>query len=495
MIGLSIGDVVNVGVSLSPAAAAARNLSNLLILGSSANIIDTTERMRQYSSLAAVAADFGTSAPEYLAAQLYYQQAPQPANLYVGTFAQVATVGRLLGAPLTTAQQSLSIFTALVAGSLKLNIDGVDHQITGINLSGAANLNAVATLVSTAFAGLASCVWNATALRFEIYSLTTGATSAISFSETVSSGTDISAAMRLRTGTGGRTAVGSAVETPLAGAIACAAFSNDWYALMFAPVSLLADADRIAVAGFIEAAQPVRIYGITTSSVLVPDPTQTTDIASALQALGYQRTLIQYSTSTPYAVASLLGRALTVDFTGNNTAITLKFKNEPGVLAETLTETQASTLTAKNCNVFVNYNNSTAIVQQGCMVGGNFIDETQGMDWLQNALQTAVYNLLYLSATKIPQTDAGVNQIVATCATVLAQAVNNGLIAPGAWTAAGFGALVQGQMLAKGYYIYATPVSQQLAADRAARKAPTLQIAAKLAGAVHSANVLVTMNR
>lgn len=495
MSGLSIGDVVAVSVTMSPLAAAARNLSNLLILGSTPNVIDTTERMRLYTSIGQVAADFGTTAPEYLAAVLYFQQAPPPATLYIGAYAQVATSGRLLGAPLTPSQQVLANFTAITAGSIKVNIDGVDTTKTAINLSSAANLNAVATLITTAMAGAATCVWNAALARFQITSTTTGATSNIGFSVVPASGTDIGPTLLLRSTDGGRVAQGSVVETALAGATAAAAFSGDWYALMTTPVSALADSDRLAVAGFIEAANPARIYGITTASAAVPDPTQTTDIASQLKALSYQRTLIQYSSTTPHAVASLAGRALTVDFTGNNTAITLKFKGEPGVAAETLSESAAVALASKNCNVFVNYNNSTAIIQQGVMVGGNYIDETQGLDWLQNAVQTAVYNLLYTSATKIPQTDAGVNQIVAACESACAQGVANGLLAPGAWTAAGFGALVQGQTLAKGYYIYAQPLAQQSASDRSARKAPTLQIAAKLAGAVHSVNVLISVNR
>lgn len=494
MPGLTIGDVVNVSVTMSPLAAAARNLSNLLILGSTPGVIDTSERMRLYGSIGAVAADFGTSAPEYLAASLYFQQAPQPSTLYIGNFAQVATSGRLVGAPLSVAQQALANFTAITTGAIKFNLNGTDTQYATIDLSSAGNLNAVATLITTASAGAVTVVWNSVYNRFEISSHTTGATSNIGFSITPSTGIDLGPLMLLRTADGGRTAVGSAVETAVAGVAAAAAYSGNWYALMVSGVSALSDSDRTAVAGFIESANPVRIYGITTASAAVPDPTQTTDIASALKALGYNRTLVQYS-NTAHAVASLLGRALTVDFNGNNTVITLKFKNEPGVAAETLTEAQAAALTAKNCNVFVNYNNAQAIIQQGQMSGGNYIDETQGMDWMQNAVQTAVYNLLYTSPTKIPQTDAGVNQIVATCESAMSQAVANGLVAPGAWNATGFGALVQGQTLAKGYYIYAPPVASQSSADRAARKAPTLQIAAKLAGAVHSANVLISVNR
>ncbi len=136
----------------------------------------------------------------------------------------------------------------------------------------------------------------------------------------------------------------------------------------------------------------------------------------------------------------------------------MKFKQEPGVVAEFLTESQAQTLTNKNCNVFINYQNSTAIIQQGVMVNGFFFDEVHGLDWLANAVQTNVYNLLYQSPTKIPQ-------------------------------------LHPGDTLTLGYYVFAPPVATQAQADREARKSVPIQVALKLAGAIHFANVIMNVNR
>jgi hypothetical protein len=492
--GLSIGDVVNVSVVMSPLAAAVRNFGALLILGSS-SVLDTGERLRAYGSIDAVAADFGTSAPEYKAASLYFSQAPQPSTLYVGVYAQAATSGRLVGPTLSATQQLLTNFTGVTTGALSIVIDGVAANETAIDFTGDANLHAVAATLTDALGGVAEVTWDAVYHRFSVTSATTGAESTVAFATAPGSGVDVAPLFGFQSTQGGRLAPGSDVETLVEGVTACANKSTDWYGLYCAPVTPAVDADILAVAAYIEAASPSRIYGVTTQAAAVIDPAQTSDIASQLKGANYTRTFVQYSSSSAYAAASLFGRAFTVDFTGNNTAITLKFKNEPGVTAETLTESQAAALTAKNCNVFVNYNNATAIIQQGVMSGGYFFDEVQGLDWLQNFVQTAIFNLLYTSPTKIPQSDAGVNQIVATCENAMAQAVTNGLVAPGVWDAPGFGAIVNGQTLAKGYYIYAPPVATQSQADRAARKAPTLQIAAKLAGAVHSANVIINVNR
>ncbi len=160
-----------------------------------------------------------------------------------------------------------------------------------------------------------------------------------------------------------------------------------------------------------------------------------------------------------------------------NTTITLKFKQLPGVTYETLGTSQANNLEAKNCNVYVYYENDTAILEQGVMANGDFFDERHGLDWLQNAVQTADYNTLYTSTTKIPQTDAGTTTRIANIELVLDKAVQNGLFAPGKWTGGPIGQLNTGDMLTKGYYTWAENVDDQLQVDREARKGVPIQVA------------------
>lgn len=489
---LAVSDVVDVQIVMAPKAAATRDFGSLLILGSS-NVIDTNERIRQYSTLDAVAADFGTTAPEYLAANLFFNQSPQPAILYVGRWAKTASSAKLNGGALSVAQQAMSNFTSITTGSMKITVDGTVKTLSALNFSSAANLNAVASTITTALAG-ATCVWNANFSRFEITSPTTGVTSTLTYASSTGSGTDVSALLGLVSGVASAPANGIAAETLLACVAAIASQSGAWYGLQIADTSPT-DADLLGVAAFIEGASPSRILGITTQNALALDGTSTADLAYKLKAANYRRTFSQYSSSSPYAAASIFGRAFTVNFQGNNTTITLKFKQEPGVTAESLNETQAGVLKSKNCNVFVNYSNDTAIIQEGVMANGDFFDERHGLDWLQNDLQTAVYNLLYTSTTKTPQTDQGINRIVTTLCQRLDQAVANGLVAPGQWNGPEFGALKTGQFLSTGYYVYAPPVATQSQADREARKAPVIQVAIKLAGAVHFVDVIVNVNR
>lgn len=493
MSGLNVSGVVNVQIILSPIAAATRNFGSLLILGAS-SVIDTVERLRLFSGLEEVGNAFGTTSEEYKAATAYFSQSPQPSQVYVGRWAKTATSAVLHGAILTTAQQALANFTAVSSGGMRITIDGTLRSLSAINLSAVTNLNGVASAVTTALAGAGTCTWDATLARFDITSSTTGATSTITVAQAPVSGTDISALMGLQTGQASAPVAGIAAESLVSAINTLLDMSSSWYGLYVAATAV-ADADIVAAAGVIEAASMSRVFGATTQNTAALNPASTTDLPSLLKAAGYKRTFCQYSSKNAHAAAGIFGRAFTVDFDGSNTTLTLKFKTEPGIEAEELTASQAAALKAKNCNVYVKYNNDTAIIQEGVMANGYFFDEVHGTDWLQNDVQTAVFNLLYGSTTKIPQTDAGVSQILSTIASRLTQAVRNGLLAPGQWDADGFGALSRGDFLSTGFYVYAPPVATQSQASRAAREAPTIQCAAKLAGAVHFANILINANR
>ncbi|EAA8319362.1 DUF3383 domain-containing protein [Salmonella enterica subsp. enterica] len=270
---------------------------------------------------------------------------------------------------------------------------------------------------------------------------------------------------------------------------------TNWYGLAVADDEDIDDADWLSVAAAIEASSLSRILAITTQDPEAINTTSTTDLAYKLKAAKYGRTFVQYSTSSRYAALSAFGRAFTVNFNGSNTTITLKFKQEPGITYETLTTNQAAALDAKNCNVYVYYENDTAILQQGVMSSGDFFDERHGLDWLQNYVQTNLYNLLYTSTTKVPQTDAGVTRLLSNVEQSMDQSVTNGLVAAGVWKGGPIGQLDSGDMLTKGYYVYAQPLSEQAQADREARKAPVIQVACKLAGAVHFADVQINVVR
>lgn len=600
---LPISRLINVGVTLAPQAAQGQNLNALLILGTS-TVVDVTTRIRSYTTIAQVATDFGTAAPEYLAAVLWFEQNPQPPQLYIGRWANVASSGQLFGGPLTVAQQVIALWQAVTAGGFLIYVDGVPCAVTGLNFSAATNMNAVASAIQTVLSGLAASstvVWNPTYNRFQFTSGTTGAASSVSFVgasaatgnflfsgvpsnlDTVTlngtvvtfvtgtpsgnqvkivAGNQPATIANLLTflqasadaqlvkftysvvgstlyvvaatpGTGGNalTIAKTSGVIAVSGATLAGAVAGDISAMLIATntsgngayvangivaesavasvtlfdtkfgqqffavvVPSAVDSDHAAIAAYIEGAANYHFYGVTTQEAAVLTPGDTTDIAYVLQQVAYNRTAVQYSSSNAYAVISLLARILTTNYSGNNTVITLMYKQEPGITAENLNQTQIAALEAKNCNVFVAYNNSTAIIETGVSSSGQFIDTVVGALALAVTIQTALYNLLYTAATKIPQTDAGTHLLTTAIAQILAQYVQNGWLAPGVWTGAGFGSLNQNDFMPSGFYIFAPPISSQTPASRSSRISVPIQIAAKLAGAVHTVSVSIVVN-
>jgi len=376
-----------------------------------------------------------------------------------------------IGVDLPTTLQSLLTFlnSSVIANILTMNYSVVGSKVYCVAKTPGAGGNALTLAASVATVSAATLLGgNATDLSGLINGTSTTAVAPV---------------------------IGLAAETALSAVATLDNMSGQWYGIEFATAVPPADADYLAVAAYIEGASRSHLHGVTITATTVLDPTNHADLASALQTLGYKRTCEQYSTSSPYAIASLFGRFFTVNFNANLSTITGKFKQEPGVAGEFLTENQAATLKTKNCNVFVNYNNATTIVQEATVASGFFIDEVIGTDWLQNEVQNNVFNLLYQSPTKIPQTDPGMNLIVNVINATLAEATFNGLSAPGQWNVAGFGQLKQGDFLETGFYTFVQPIALQSQADRAARKAPPFQVALKLAGAVHFVFVIMNVNR
>lgn len=269
--------------------------------------------------------------------------------------------------------------------------------------------------------------------------------------------------------------------------------SLKWYGLAIA--ANLTEQEVLDVAALIEAADPSRLFGYTSQDVNCLSATSTTDIPYKLKAKKYHRTFTVFSSDNPYAAVSVFGRAFTVNFLGENTTITLKFKQLPGIAAEDLDTGEAKALAVKNCNVFAGYDNDTAIYQEGVMTDGTFFDEVHGLDWLQNHLETSLFNLYYTNTTKISQLGTGVNRQCAVLERACKQGVKNGLLGPGQWNGDGFGVLSTGDYLPKGFYIFANSLDDQPQAEREARKSPVFQIAGKLGGATHSSDVLVAINR
>lgn len=88
---------------------------------------------------------------------------------------QVATAGTCT---FSNASETYTDYTAITAATATFNIDGTQGTVTGLDFSLCANMADVATVITTAFSGAATCAYNA-GEGLTITSATTGSSSCI----------------------------------------------------------------------------------------------------------------------------------------------------------------------------------------------------------------------------------------------------------------------------------------------------------------------------
>lgn len=198
---------------------------------------------------------------------------------------------------------------------------------------------------------------------------------------------------------------------------------------------------------------------------------------------------------TQIVAGAYSGRALSTVFAGSNTTQTMHLK-QLAILTpdQTIAQTQLAQGETAGVDVYVSIAGVPGLFTSGA---NEFFDQVYNRLWLKFAIQTAGFNYLALTNTKIPQTESGMEGLKNAYRAVCQQAVANGFSAPGAWTSPDvFGdptALIR-CIKDIGFYVFSLPIAQQDISDRADRKAPLVQIAIKEAGAVHSSNVIVNVN-
>lgn len=398
-----------------------------------------------------------------------------------------AKAGKLTG----KAPSSLDVLKEVTDGIFEIQIDATAKQvIKDFSFAECENYQAIATKLTALIKG-ATVSYNTN--HFEIVSDTKGASSTVGYMKDVNNVyQDLSSILGLNYEKALPPLRGLNAETPLSCVSRLSDYSSEWYGLTFACDEQPSDTQLVEIAEFIEAQNEVtRILGLTTTDTRTLDAEYTQDLASRCKDLGLKRTVVQYS-KNPFAIVSFLGRAFSVNFNGNNTTITLMYKNEPLVLAENISTTQALTLKKKNCNVFTKYNNGVNILQYGTVANGTYFDIIHGADWLQNYVQQNLFNFV-LKAPKIGVNDAEFTQCLAVVNESLVRAVENGYLVSGVWNGTSIGKLQKGDYLESGFYTYAPSVSTLSDIELSERKAPPIQCACKLNGALHTFDVSITL--
>lgn len=385
------------------------------------------DRVREYSTLdELVDAGFSTDSAVYRMATQLLSQSPAPSSFKVGRRANAPT-------------QSITLTPT------KLDA-GLTHTVT-INGTEFTYTNDADPTVAEITAGLVAAI--------------NGGTEPVTASDNTTNiglDADVAGVPFSVSYNGGTLADASADPGVLADLSAIREEDDDWYCLLLDSAS---PAEIIALDATIETLAKIAIFEVSDSDIL--DAGVNTDIASIENALGYDRTILIYSsTKGQYSDAAWAGNRLP----SQPGTSTWAFKELVGVAGSDLTTGDVSALETKKCN-FYTVVKGLGITRQGVAVSGEYIDNVRAIDWLEARIQERVLALL-ASTPKIPYTDFGVSLVLNEVSAQLFTAVQRQVLradpAPS---------------------VTAPKVASISVADRANRTLPDVNFQGQLAGAIH----------
>ncbi len=454
-----------------------------------------------------IAQQWGTETETALQAQAIFSQQPNilanDGYIIVAQYSQTdaVTVPATSGTFATTdISANLDNFKTVTNGVLNITVNGEAKDITGLDFEDAANLLDIANALAVKLPELTITVNNGELI---FTSDTTGADSNITinaYAALPSGAVDIAGADYLNAVEG--TAVSGEDEqitpsVPETLSQALTRMAGELYFEGILTTRALADNEAVAASNLVQSMQN-RILFLPASNVsaleqggLFPKIKSNTKTKTLLYTLG--DTPNEAALNSRLFAAAYASRGLAVNYSGSNTTITMNLKDLVGIQADTnISETVLNQCVTLGVDCFPSIEGLAKVVSN--RQGGMYFDQVANQIWFVNAIQRAVFNTLATTSSKIPQTDTGIEKLISAIRGVCNQGVVNGFIAPGTWNNPDtFGNYEDFYRNIEefGYYIYAQPVSQQSQSEREQRKAPLIQVAAKEAGAVHSANILV----
>lgn len=406
--------------------AAVRRRDLILRLFTNNHILPTASFV-EFTELADVAAYFGSTSEEYKRAAFYFgwisKNITRAKKIAFARWVDVATAPELYG---KTANYALASFTSITSGSFTLTLGADTNTMSGINLSGAASLSAVAGLIQAAIRAKTGAMWtaatvtyNATAKRFELVGGVTG-NAVIN----VGASTPLSAALGWD---GAIESDGKVAETITDTLNLSAGASNNFGSFSFIPA--LSESEVTEAATWNDAQNVLYQF-------LVPVVTaNTAAYNTALIGLsGVNVTLSEIANEYPELVPGVILAATNYDAKNSvQNYMYQSFTLTPGVVDTTVSTTLD--------NLRVNYYGRTQTAgqnldfyQRGVMMGlatdpvdmNTYANE----QWLKDAAAASVMELL-LSLSKVSANNKGRGQLISQLQSVVQQALSNGTISPG----------------------------------------------------------------
>lgn len=472
---LEISNVINVSVSEAPQGLGEYNTSNVALFTAETYDSDDIDDTGYLIALSpdSIADAFGTDSTTYKMAVALFSQRP---NI-------LANSGYLVVIPYIVEVQNIALSGIAASGTFKLNfaaditafinwndtaaqIQAAIRTLTGLEAATVSGSIASQNLVVT-FHGYYG---DAALITASNNTLATSAPAGITFNIT-------------------QTVAGEGADA----AITRTKDLVQYFASMSA--AILSQAQTLAEAAVIETLNKMAVYVSRTEADI--DPGGTLDLLTTGNF--HKNRGLYYGAETDLEalqmMAAYVGRGFSTNFGGNNTTQTMHLKDLVGIQPDpSMTQTILEKAKDAGADTYISIQ---GVAKVFCSGANHFFDQVYNLGWYVGAIQIALFNVLAQTSTKIIQTEDGVGLLKGAARKVSQQGVINQYLAPGVWTLPNtFGNQEDfyNNIAQVGYYIYSTPIALQSQSARDARESPLIQIAAKEAGAIHSASVIININ-
>lgn len=206
-----------------------------------------------------------------------------------------------------------------------------------------------------------------------------------------------------------------------------------------------------------------------------------------------------YAVNYDYQDLVVAGMIASMNFDGGTIKTTLFGTRFSNIEVERFTDDEIGSLDSVNANRFIN-RSGIPIFEKGLFIHGDmFVDTKYWLMWFESAVRTEIFTTLY-NAGRIPQTNAGLVEIINSISRVCNTGIRNGGIGAGyvspamarnirQVTGGDFDGLMQ-----KGYLIYAEPFEDQSQHDRERRVAPNVYVWIRGSDAIQNAEMSIVFS-
>ena len=494
----NISNIVNVSVVPQGRSLSRGNMNIVALFTSQLGALSSNNRTKSYTDLSSIADDFGTTSAVYQHASVLFSGTKNPCNsggyLVVAYWRAVtetvnAKAGYLKGIQLS---ESVIVNTlqSVSDGSFKVTIDGLEQSVTGLDFRTIDELSDVVDLINDEITGATASINDQ---RIIITSDTTGLVSEVSLLTENTSGTFIGVILGLSIGTGAVAFDGLASGTLTAetkvDSVTEALKEEPFKGFTF--LDNPTDLESKALAVFAQANDILSYDVFDSASNLEKD---ITNVVWDIKLSGLENYRMIYRKDGDRKVATAeMTRLHTVNFNNENSAITLNLKELKGIVSEDYSQDEINKAKKVGLDLYTNFGDLPKLLTSGA---NGWADNVYNIIAIKNYIQTDVFNLLGTTGTKLAQIKRDVNKIVDTIEKTLILFRKANVIAPNQWNSSdtfGDEALFRRSILTNGYFVFAQALSDQSQSDRVQRKSVPIQCGIKLSGAVHSVDIVLSI--